>query len=114
MLLSNCLLLFALKKILLQAICFLSNHFDQIISCAQEAGEAADQDAKLVQAGDKKFKIARAKEKEFREGLEHTSSLLGYPSKIFRDSDEDFRKAAGPELTHKHLDEDAWSECSPL
>lgn len=58
------------------------DHFDQIISCAQEAGEAADQDAKLVQAGDKKFKIARAKEKEFREGLEHTSSLLGYPSKI--------------------------------
>lgn len=91
MLLSNCLLLFALKKILLQAICFLSNHFDQIIFCKQEAGEAADQDAKLVQAGDKKFKIARAKEKEFREGLEHPSSSLVYPSKIL-DSEEDFRK----------------------
>lgn len=75
----------------MRAICFLSNHFDQIISCEQEAGEEADRDAKLVQAGDKKFQIARAEETEYREGLEHTLWLLRY-SKSLRDPQEGFGK----------------------
>lgn len=81
-----------MKTFLLRATCFLSNHLGQIISWVQEAREAADQDVKLVQGGDKRFKIARAEETEFREDLELTLPLLSYSSENFRDSEEGFRK----------------------
>lgn len=45
-----------------------------------------------MQGGDKRFKITRAEETEFREDLELTLLLLSYSSKNFSNPEEGFRK----------------------
>lgn len=56
---------------------------------SQESGRSG---WKLVQGGDKRFKITRAEETEFREDLELTLLLLSYSSKNFSNPEEGFRK----------------------